>query len=94
MATPKICGIETEYAIIQLGIEEQNPIHASSILVSAYAQNQNSTEESGVAASVNWDFQDEMPGNDARGMAPVGSLPPLVETHLVNAVLTLSLIHI
>ena len=88
MATPKICGIETEYAIIQLGIEEQNPIHASSILVSAYAQNQNSTEESGVAASVNWDFQDEMPGNDARGMAPVGSLPPLVETHLVNAVLT------
>ena len=29
-----------------------------------------------------------MPGNDARGFAPMGSMPPIVETHLVNAVLT------
>ncbi len=28
------------------------------------------------------------PGNDARGSTPAGSMPPEVETHLVNAVLT------
>jgi proteasome accessory factor A len=37
---------------------------------------------------VRWDFEDESPANDARGFAPAGSLPPEVETHLVNAVLT------
>ena len=35
-----------------------------------------------------WDFEDESPGNDARGAAPAGANPPDVETHLVNAVLT------
>ena len=38
--------------------------------------------------NVGWDFEDESPGNDARGTTPVGSMPPEVETHLVNAVLT------
>ena len=37
---------------------------------------------------VGWDFEDESPGNDARGFAREGSMPPEVETHLVNAVLT------
>ena len=37
---------------------------------------------------MNWDFEDEMPGNDIRGIAPLGSLAPEIETHLVNAVLT------
>ena len=35
-----------------------------------------------------WDFEDEAPGNDARGFAREGSMPPQVETHLVNTVLT------
>ena len=87
MATPKICGIETEYAVIQPKLSEQNPIHASSVLVNAYAKQAEFAQESGVAYSVEWDFKDETPGNDARGLAPIGSLPPLVETHLVNAVL-------
>ena len=87
MATPKICGIETEYAVIQPKLSEQNPIHASSVLVNAYAKQAEFAQESGVAYSVEWDFKDETPGNDARGLAPMGSLPPLVETHLVNAVL-------
>ncbi|MGB1532066.1 MAG: proteasome accessory factor PafA2 family protein, partial [Acidimicrobiales bacterium] len=87
MAIPKICGIETEYAIIQPNIGEQNPIHASSVLVNAYAKQAESSPNSGVAYTVEWDFNDETPGNDARGLAPIGSLPPLVETHLVNAVL-------
>ncbi|MGH9188076.1 MAG: depupylase/deamidase Dop, partial [Acidimicrobiales bacterium] len=37
---------------------------------------------------VGWDFEDESPGNDARGFAAEGAMPPDVETHLVNAVLT------
>jgi len=88
MAIPKICGIETEYAIIHRGISEQNPVHASSILVNAYGQRYKIAEDTGVAPRVNWDFQDETPGNDVRGIAPMGSMPPIVETHLVNAVLT------
>ena len=87
MAIPKICGIETEYAIIQPKLVEQNPIHASSILVNAYAKQAELSTNGGVAYTVEWDFNDETPGNDARGLAPIGSLPPLVETHLVNAVL-------
>ena len=86
MATPKICGIETEYAVIQPKLSEQNPIHASSVLVNAYAKQAEFAQESGVAYSVEWDFKDETPGNDARGLAPMGSLPPLVETPLVIAV--------
>ena len=35
-----------------------------------------------------WDFEDETPGIDARGFAVEGALPPEVETHLVNTVLT------
>ncbi|MBO0729918.1 MAG: proteasome accessory factor PafA2, partial [Acidimicrobiaceae bacterium] len=37
---------------------------------------------------VEWDFEDETPGRDARGFLREGSAPPEVETHLVNAVLT------
>ena len=37
---------------------------------------------------IGWDFEDEAPGNDARGAAKEGSMPPMVETHLVNTVLT------
>ncbi len=76
MAIPKICGIETEYAIIHRGISEQNPVHASSILVNAYGQRYKIAEDTGVAPRVNWDFQDETPGNDVRGIAPMGSMPP------------------
>src|SRR3954449_12382376 len=37
---------------------------------------------------VAWDFEDESPGNDARGFSVDGAMPPEVDTHLVNAVLT------
>lgn len=41
-------------------------------------------------ATVAWNFEDESPGNDARSASarPELSLPPMVETHLVNTVLT------
>ncbi|MHB8439848.1 MAG: depupylase/deamidase Dop [Acidimicrobiales bacterium] len=78
MAVAKICGIETEYGIHHIG-GDGNPVASSSLLVNAYVSD---------LARVGWDFEDETPGNDARGFAREGSLPPEVETHLVNAVLT------
>jgi proteasome accessory factor PafA2 len=80
MAIPKVLGMETEYGIVLRGGGESNPVSASSMLINAYV--------SSLARKVNWDFEDEMPGNDARGFRAAGSSPPDIETHLVNAVLT------
>ncbi len=82
MAIPKVCGIETEYGIIRTS-GESNPILASSYLVNAYVQTLGRRRQ-----SAGWDFEDEMPGNDARGYTAAGALPPEVETNLVNAVLS------
>jgi proteasome accessory factor A len=79
VAITKVCGIETEYGVLSPG-PEQNPIAASSVLVNAYAAD--------VEQQIGWDFEDETPGNDARGFAREGSLAPMVETHLANTVLT------
>ena len=83
MALPKIFGIETEFGIVLRGSGESNPIAASSVLINAYV-----SELQREAGKVGWDFEDESPGNDARGYAREGAMPPEVETHLVNAVLT------
>ncbi|HEX2849464.1 MAG TPA: depupylase/deamidase Dop [Acidimicrobiales bacterium] len=80
MALRKVIGVETEYGIQQRGAGESNPIAASSVLINAYVAE--------LQRKVGWDFEDESPGNDARGFAREGSMPPEVETHLVNAVLT------
>lgn len=80
MAVHKVCGIETEYGIHATGPAELNPIAASSVLINSYV--------SRLQRRVGWDFEDESPGNDARGFAREGAVPPEVETHLVNAVLT------
>jgi proteasome accessory factor PafA2 len=79
VAITKVCGMETEYGILSPG-PEQNPIAASSVLVNAYAAD--------IEQKIGWDFEDETPGNDARGFAREGSLAPMVETHLANTVLT------
>jgi len=80
VAIVKVLGMETEYGIIIRGSAEPNPIAASSTLINAYVAELN--------RRVEWDFEDESPGRDARGFAREGSMPPEVETHLVNAVLT------
>ncbi len=87
MAVPKVCGIETEYGIILRG-GESNPIMASSVLVNAYVQHVGKDDIAGRPTKVSWDFEDESPGLDARGWTAAGAMPPEVETHLVNAVLT------
>jgi Pup amidohydrolase len=78
VAVPKVCGIETEYGVQHVG-GDQNPVASSSMLVNAYVSD---------LAQAGWDFEDEAPGNDARGFAREGAMPPEIETHLVNAVLT------
>ncbi|MGH9275555.1 MAG: proteasome accessory factor PafA2 family protein, partial [Acidimicrobiales bacterium] len=87
MAIPKVLGIETEYGILIRG-GESNPIAASSVLINAYVQELARAGKASGASRVGWDFEDEHPGNDARGFSADGSMPPEVETHLVNAVLT------
>ncbi|MCU1496945.1 MAG: dop [Acidimicrobiales bacterium] len=85
MAVHKVIGIETEFGIVHRGAGESNPVTASSMLINAYLGDLQRSPEAG--PKVGWDFEDESPGNDARG--PTGpSSPPEVETHLVNAVLT------
>ena len=79
MATPKVCGIETEYGIIFKG-GDVNPITSSSIIVNAYSQGKDDL--------VGWDYIDEHPGNDARGYSLDDYLFPEYESQLVNTVLT------
>ncbi len=79
MAIPKVCGIETEYGIVVRN-GDSNPISASSLLINAYVAK--------YQRKVGWDFEDEHPGQDARGFGLTESFPPEIETHLVNTVLT------
>ena len=88
MALRKILGMETEFGILHRRAGESNPIAASSVLINAYI---NSLDQSGTASPlprVGWDFVDETPANDARGLSLLAAMAPEVETHLVNAVLT------
>ena len=79
MAIPKVCGIETEYGIVVRNAE-LNAVTASSLLINAFLGRSNTRTA--------WDFFDEQPGNDARGLLLGEILAPEVETHLVNTVLT------
>ncbi len=90
MALPKVFGIETEYGIRHVGVPDPNPITASSVLINAYLQEVARRDGPPVPTErIGWDFEDEHPGNDARGYARgMTSMPPEVETNLVNAVLT------
>jgi proteasome accessory factor A len=59
MAIPKVSGIETEYGIV-VRDADLNAVTASSMLINAFlGRTQTKTA---------WDFFDEQPGNDARGL--------------------------
>jgi proteasome accessory factor A len=79
VAVAKVVGVETEYGI-STGRAGDDPIVTSTLLVNAYA--------SKLAHHIRWDFEAESPGSDARGRVQPGSLAPMIETHLANAVLT------
>ena len=82
MSIPKVCGIETEYGILVRGADN-NPVSASSLLINAYL----STKPRQRPSRIGWDFEDEQPGNDARGFRLDDAMSPDIEMHLVNAVL-------
>ena len=76
MATPKICGIETEYGILAVG-SDMGPIAASSLVVGSYS-----------GGTSSWDYSLERPGEDARGFTLDDQFLPEIEVQLVNSVLT------
>ena len=81
VAVHKVVGIETEFGILHRCDGDSNPVAASSMIINAYVNGY-------LCQRVNWDFEDEHPGTDARGFNEFDALAPEIETHLVNAVLT------
>jgi proteasome accessory factor PafA2 len=80
MATPKICGIETEYGISVRNTSEFNPILTSSLLINAYAQP--------AFKRVKWDYEEESPLRDARGFErPAPEVAIEDDSGLVNVIL-------
>ncbi len=75
MATPKICGIETEYGILAVG-SDMGPIAASSLVVGSYS-----------GGTSSWDYSLERPDEDARGFTLDDQFLPEIEVQLVNSVL-------
>ena len=88
MAVPKTLGIETEYGIVHRGVDDPNPISASSLLINAYLSRRADPGGGPGAPRVGWDFVDESPAVDVRGFTLLDAMAPEIETHLVNAVLT------
>ncbi len=85
MAVHKYLGLETEFGIVHRGVADPNPIAASSLLINAYLESLNAAGPSGTR--IDWDFESETPGKDARDTPSPTATPPQVETHLVNTVL-------
>lgn len=79
MALPKVCGIETEYGIVSRGMD-LSPMLASALLVSSYS--------SGLEIKIGWDFLDESPHIDARGVTQGNAMFPEIESTMPNMVLT------
>lgn len=79
MALPKVLGTETEYGITVRNQPDFNPVLSSSTVINSYA---------GERARIQWSFDEESPGRDARGFGFADSLPGEVESGLVNVVLT------
>ena len=78
MAIHKVLGTETEYGIVVRGDPGFNPAVASSLVVNSYP---------GVRVKVQWSYEEESPGRDARGFGhdTFGLVDP--EGAVVNSVL-------
>ena len=79
MAIPKVMGIETEYGIITRGVDDHNPILASSVLINSFASPR--------LRKVRWDYEEESPLRDARGFERPGLEPVEDEGGLVSVIL-------
>ncbi|MGH8957598.1 MAG: depupylase/deamidase Dop [Acidimicrobiia bacterium] len=79
MAIHKVLGTETEYGISVRGARDFNPALASTQLVNSYP---------GRRVRVQWSYEEESPGRDARGFGHEGYGVADPEGALVNAVLS------
>ncbi len=79
MAIHKVLGTETEYGITIRNQAEFNPVLGSSMVINSYA---------GGRARIQWSFEEETPGRDARGFGFEGAGPADLDSGLVNVVLT------
>jgi proteasome accessory factor A len=75
----KVLGTETEFGITIRNQADFNPVLASSLIINSYA---------GERARIQWSYEEESPGRDARGFGYEPAPAPDFETGLVNAVLT------
>ncbi len=78
MAIHKVLGTETEYGIVVRGDPAHNPAVASSLVVNAYP---------GARVKVQWSYEEESPGRDARGFGHDGYGLVDAEGAVVNSVL-------
>jgi proteasome accessory factor A len=79
VALPKLAGTETEFGIVVRNESDFNPTLASGLVINAYR---------GARARVQWSFEEETPGRDARGFGVEGGIAPEPEAMMANIVLT------
>ncbi|MDH3305946.1 MAG: proteasome accessory factor PafA2 family protein, partial [Acidimicrobiia bacterium] len=79
MSVPKVIGTETEFGITIRNQPDFNPALASGLVINSYQ---------GGRARVQWSFEEESPGRDARGFGFEGGGSPDYESGVVNMVLT------
>ena len=79
MAIPKVLGTETEFGVTIRHQVDFNPALASALVVNSYE---------GGRVRVQWSFEEESPGRDARGFGFETHGVSDIDTGLVNVVLT------
>ncbi len=79
MAIHKVLGTETEFGITVRNQPDFNPVLGSSQVINSYA---------GGRARIQWSFEEESPGRDARGFGFEGGGTGEIDSGLVNVVLT------
>jgi proteasome accessory factor A len=79
MALRKVLGTETEYGIIIRNQRDFNPALASALVINSY---------DGRRVRVQWSYEEESPGRDARGFGHEGFGVADPDSALVNAVLS------
>ncbi|MEX2654843.1 MAG: depupylase/deamidase Dop [Acidimicrobiia bacterium] len=79
MAIRKVLGTETEYGIIIRNQRDFNPALASALVINSY---------DGRRVRVQWSYEEESPGRDARGFGHEGFGVADPDSALVNAVLS------
>ena len=75
----KVLGTETEFGISIRGQQDFNPVLASGQVINAYTSGR---------PPIEWSYEDETPGRDARGLRYEPMPPTALESGLVNTVLT------